>query len=122
MRERIEAHKERVESAKEIFKDYDQVLNSAPKVSAAVGEEILSSDKSELLAYHLAKHPEKISALNNMTGRELAREIGRLEGIVQAPSAKKQTSAPPPPSRMGGGVNPVSQDSVLDAWLKKTYG
>lgn len=122
MRERIEAHQERVEAAKETFKDYDQVVSSAPQVSAAVGEEILSSDKSELLAYHLAKHPEKISALNNMTGRELAREIGRLEGIVQAPSAKKQTSAPPPPSRMGGGANPVSQDSVLDAWLKKTYG
>lgn len=122
LRERSEAHQERVEAAKEFIKDYDQAVASAPPINREVGEEILSSEKSELIAYHLAKHPEKISALNNMTGRELAREIGRLEGSVRAPSAKHQTSAPPPPSTVKGGSTPRNPDSDLSAWLKKTYG
>jgi hypothetical protein len=123
LRERLEAHQERIEAAKEFFTDYDQVLASAPAINREVGEEILSSDKSELIAYHLAKHPEKIHALNQMTGRELAREMGRLEGIVRAPSAKKQTSAPPPPSAVkGSSATPRNPDSDLSAWLKKTYG
>jgi hypothetical protein len=122
LRDRSEAHQERVEAAKEFIKDYDQAVASAPPINREVGEEILSSEKSELIAYHLAKHPEKISALNAMTGRELAREIGRLEGIVRAPSAKHQTSAPPPPSTVKGGSTPRNPDSDLSAWLKKTYG
>lgn len=122
LRERSEAHQERVEAAKEFITDYDQVVATAPAISREVGEEILSSEKSELIAYQLAKNPEKIHALNRMTGRELAREIGRLEGIVRAPSAKKQTSAPPPPSAVRGSSSPRNHDSDLSAWLKKTYG
>lgn len=122
LRDRSEAHQERVEAAKEFIKDFDQVVASAPPVNREVGEEILSSEKSELIAYHLAKHPEKIHALNGMTGRELAREIGRLEGMVRAPSAKHQTSAPPPPTTLKGGSTPRNPDSDLSAWLKKTYG
>lgn len=122
IRDRQHAHNERVEAIKDTIKDYDAVVNSAPAITQDVAQEILASDKSELIAYHLAQHPEKISALNGMTGRELAREIGRLEGTVSAPSAKKHTTAPPPPSRVSGGAAPTSQDSVLNAWLKKTYG
>lgn len=122
LRERREVHQERVEAAKEFITDYDQVVAHAPPINREVGAEILASEKSELLAYHLAKNPEKIHALNNMTGRELAREIGRLEGIVRAPSAKKQTSAPPPPSAVKGSSAPRNADSELSAWLKKTYG
>jgi hypothetical protein len=122
LRERMEAHQERVDAAKEFITDYDQVVASAPPINREVGAEILSSEKSELLAYHLAKNPEKIHALNHMTGRELAKEIGRLEVTVRAPSAKKQTSAPPPPSTVKGSSVPRNPDSDLSAWLKKTYG
>lgn len=123
-RERVEAHKERVESVKEYIKDFDAVIqaSSSIAINPEVAEEILSSDKSELISYHLAQNPEKLRALNGMTPRELAKEIGRLEGSVRAPSAKNQTSAPPPASRVKGGASPVNQDSILDSWLSKTYG
>ncbi len=125
LRDRSEAHQERVEAAKEFIKDYDQAVASAPPINREVGEEILSSEKSELIAYHLAKHPKKIAALNNMTGRELAREIGRLEGSVHAPSAKRQTSAPPPPSRVNGGAAAAfdpSKASMDDYVAKRKAG
>lgn len=124
MRERATAHLERVEAAKEIIADYDKVLQGANSIALSpdVTEEILASEKSELLSYYLAKNPDKLRALNSMTGRELAKEIGRLEGSVRMPSAKTQTSAPPPAPRVKGGSSPHSQEAELNSWLKQKYG
>jgi hypothetical protein len=124
VRERAVAHAERVEDAREVIADFDQVMKSMDGVQARneVIEEIMSSDKSALIAYHLAKNPSKLEALNSMSGRELAREMGRLEATVKLPEAKKATDAPPPLSRPKGGAAPPSQDAELAAYMKKTYG
>jgi hypothetical protein len=124
VRERAIAHAERVEDAREVIADFDQVMGTMKGVNVRneVIEEIMSSDKSALLSYHLAQNPEKLQAMNTMSARELAREMGRLEATVQLPSAKKQTTAPPPPSTLRGGAAPSSAESDLNAWLKKTYG
>jgi hypothetical protein len=124
VRERAVAHAERVEDAREVIADFDQVMKGMDGVQARneVIEEIMSSDKSALIAYHLAKNPSKLEALNSMSGRELAREMGRLEATVKLPEAKKATDAPPPLSRPKGGAAPPSQDAELAAYMKKTYG
>ena len=124
VRQRAEAHAERVEDAREIIADFDEVMGEMKGVNVRndVIDEIMQSDKSALLAYHLAKNPEKLDALNRMSPRELAREMGRLEATVQMPTAKKQTSAPPPASAVKGGASPSSAESDLSSWLKKTYG
>jgi multidrug efflux pump subunit AcrA (membrane-fusion protein) len=124
VRERAIAHAERVEDAREVIADFDQAMKGMDGVQARteVIEEIMASDKSALIAYHLAKNPSKLEALNSMSGRELAREMGRLEATVKMPEAKKQTSAPAPMSRPKGGAAPPSQDAELAAYLKKTYG
>lgn len=122
-RERAISHQEREEDAREIIADYDEALAAAKvPVSPEVGHEILSSDKSALLAYYLAKNPDKLNALNSMSGRELAREMGRLEATVKMPEAKKATSAPAPLGRPRGGASPSSPEADLQAWLKKKYG
>lgn len=123
-RERALSHAERVEDAREVIADFDTVMKAMDGVQtrSEVIEEIMASEKSALLAYHLAKNPDKLNALNSMSGRELAREMGRLEATVKLPEAKKQTSAPPPLSRPKGGAAPSSADSDLAAWMKKTYG
>lgn len=124
VRQRAEAHAERVEDAREIIADFDEVMGEMKGVNVRndVIDEIMQSDKSALLAYHLAKNPEKLDALNRMSPRELAREMGRLEATVQMPTAKKQTSAPPPASAVKGGASSSSAESDLSSWLKKTYG
>lgn len=124
VRERKVAHAERVEDAREVIADFDQAMKEMDGVQVRneVIEEIMSSDKSALISYHLAKNPSKLEALNSMSGRELAREMGRLEATVKMPEAKRQTSAPPPLSRPKGGASPSSPDADLDAYLNKTYG
>lgn len=123
-RERTTAHLERVEDAREVIADFDQVMKGMDGVQVRndVIEEIMSSENSALLAYHLAKNPDKLNALNSMSGRELAREMGRLEATVKLPEAKKATSAPAPLSRPKGGAAPRSHEADLQAWLKKKYG
>lgn len=107
-RERKLAHLDRVDEAKEVITDFEKVMDGMKGVTVRdeVIDEIIASDKSALLSYHLAKNPDTLRALNNMTGRELAREIGRLEGSIRMPSGKKQTTAPPPPSQVSGGAAP----------------
>lgn len=123
VRERAIAHAERVEDAREVITDFDQVMGTMKGVNVRneVIEEIMSSEKSALLAYHLAKNPDKLNAMNTMSARELAREMGRLEATVALPSAKKATTAPAPPSTIRGGAAPQSQESDLAAYLARTY-
>lgn len=123
-RERQIAHAERIEDAREVIADFDEVMGAMKGVQVRqdVIDEIMSSDSSALLSYHLAKNPDKLEALNRMNARELAREMGRLEATVKLPEAKKQTSAPPPFNALKGGAAPSSPESDLNAWLKKTYG
>ena len=126
-RDRVIAHEERIEEAKDVITDFDQVLASAKdiKISPEVGKEILLSEKSALLTYYLAKNPDKALALNGMTGRELAREIGRLEGSVRMPAAKKQTTTPAPLTQVRGGAAPTfdpSSSSMEDYVAKRTAG
>jgi hypothetical protein len=105
-RERLEVYHENADEARERIPDFDTVIATAKAVNinAEVREELLSSDKSALLQYHLAKNPDKAKALNELTGRELAREIGRLEARVHLPTAKRATEATPPPSEVKGAA------------------
>jgi hypothetical protein len=115
-RERDIAHLERVDEARETIADFDTVMGTMKGVTVRedVLEEIKSSDKSPLLAYHLAKNPDKLRELNSMSGRELAREIGRLEGSLRMPAGKKQTTAPPPPANLKGGAAPHTALEQVD--------
>jgi hypothetical protein len=127
--ERIEAWEENKALARERIPDFDKVVSEAGRaiqVKPEVAEELLASDKSALLQYHLAKNPEKVRDLNQMSGRELAREIGRLEARVHLPSPKKATEAPPPPSQVRGKaappVNLASADMDTYVALRKKQG
>jgi hypothetical protein len=123
VRERDEAHMERVEDAREVIADFDKTMEGMKGVNVRneVIDEIKASENSALLAYHLAKNPDKLNALNSMSGRELAREMGRLEATVKLPVAKQATSAPAPLSTPRGGAAPSSADSDLAKWMAKTY-
>lgn len=121
-RERALEHQDRVEDARGEIDDYDKVLASSnTPVADEVGRELLLSDKSALLSYYLAKNPSKLEALNRMTGRELAREIGRLEGVVRMPPKNSKTNAPAPIAPLKGGASPTFDPSKasMDEYVAK---
>jgi hypothetical protein len=124
VRERREAHLERVEAAKDIIVDFDTVMEGMKDVNVRndVIDEIMASDNSALLAYHLAQHPDQLQALDAMQPRELARAIGRLEATLKMPEPKKRTTAPAPLSKLKGGATPRDEQAELNAWLDKKYG
>jgi hypothetical protein len=99
-------HQERVTAAKAVITDFDTVMEGMKGVEVRddLIDEIMSSKNSAVIAYHLAQNPSELEALNRMSPRELAREMGRLEATLKLPEAKKQTSAPPPLSKQKGGA------------------
>ncbi len=115
-RERDLAHLERVEDAREIIADYDKVMAGMKgvNVSSDVIREIKSSEKGALIAYELARNPDRLADMNRMTPMELAREMGRLESSVKMPAGKKQTTAPPPPTVLKGGAAPSVNLATAD--------
>jgi hypothetical protein len=108
-RERDLAHLERVEEAREVITDYDKVMGGMKGVNVSndLIREIKSSENGALIAYELARNPDRLHSMNQMTPMELAREMGRLEASVKKPTGKKQTGAPPPPTNLRGGAAPA---------------
>lgn len=122
-REAAEAHQERVEEFRSKAKDFDTVLSSNNlRASGVVEDLILDSDKSAHLVYYLAKNPNRLHALNGMSEREAAREIGRIESRLSLPQPNTQTKAPKPVTPPKGGAAPSSPERDMEAWLKRTYG
>lgn len=103
--ETVNAYEERLDDARDKIADFDETMEGMKgvQVRQAVIDEIMQSEKGPLIAYHLAKNPERLRELNGMTGTQLAREIGRLEGSVRMPASNKQTKADPPLSKLKGG-------------------
>jgi hypothetical protein len=127
--ERVDRHKERSldfrnRDGGKFAADFDDVMSKAKdvKVSPVVEDLVLDSRKSAHLVYFFAKNPDRVAAINRMSERDAAREIGRIEARLTLPKPKTQTSAPKPSGRPGAGAAPKSQDAELDAYINKKYG
>src|SRR6185295_18789249 len=114
--EAVAAHLARIDQAKQRIPDFDQVIRSGGRVQVApdVADEILNSEKSALLQYHLAGNPDKLAELNGLSGLNLAREIGRLEGRLYLPAARTATEASPPLSDVRGSAAPPFDPHTTD--------
>jgi len=112
----VRTYEERQVKARTRLPDYDKVVGAAAasmiasgvSISQPLREAIVTSDLSPEIEYHLALNPAKLHALNNMPAGQVAREIGRLEAVLQATPQARTTQAPPPPSALkGGAAGPV---------------
>jgi hypothetical protein len=120
-REMIQDFEERSEDFRERIPDFDKTLEAFVKeggrFSPVLVEELHTSDVGPALAYQLAKNPQLANALNEMSPREVAREIGRLEAKVSLPNPNKQTKAPPPLSTpKGGAAQPADLHSLAKSF------
>ncbi len=126
-RARFSAYNDRLDDVKDRIPDFDTVMQGSKGV--AIRDDvlglILGDSKGPLIAYHLAKNPDKVDALNGMHPIEAAREIGSLSARIRGPMAKKATSAPPPPSRPSGGAVPRGKnyaDMSMDEYVRARAG
>jgi hypothetical protein len=121
--EMVDDYAEAVDKVRQRIPDFDKVVQSVNiKVPNELADEILSAgDKAPLISYFLAQNPDKLMQLAGMTGKELAREVGRIEARVHMPKAKTATEASPPPNIPKGGAapafNPFKSDD-MDAYVK----
>ena len=126
MRDMVEEHQERVDEFKTKVADFNDVMKAATglKVAPVVEELLIESDKSAHLQYFLAKNPLTLSRLNDMSEREAAREIGRIEATLSLPNPKTTTSAPkpviPPKGAAAPKYDPAKSDNMRDyiKWRK----
>lgn len=125
-REVMADFEERAEAYKATAKDFDEVVGKfvqgGGKFADHVRDLVVDSDKGPELAYFLAKNPSKAIELNTMSPLRAAREIGALETTLSRPPTKATRATPPVSAPKGGTAPPQDQNSILDAWMKKTYG
>lgn len=89
-------------AAREKWTDYDAVTrNPNVPITPEMAEVITDSEYGPELAYHFGKNPTEAARYASLTGKQLAREMGRLEARLtsQKPLAKQ----PPAPVRPVGG-------------------
>lgn len=122
--------------ARELHKDYDEVLSASDVgISDNLRKALDDSDDRAGLAYHLSKNPAIAERLNGLSETGAAREIGRLEAqLAKAPEAKvepveeevketpvRKTSAAPPPAKPvpSGRSSPVDLAKMgMDDYVK----
>jgi hypothetical protein len=112
--------------AKAAVADFDAVMNAAElPVEQHILELIQEHDQGALIAYHLAKNPGDLEALNKMSPAKAAFRLGKLGDQAEAAVSKptkatisKISSAPPPAKVAAAGSNltPAPQDMSMDEY------
>lgn len=100
-----EAFIERAVDFAERVPDYHQkVADTSLPITPEMASEIHASEKGPEIAYFLATHRAEAARIAGLTNsREVAREIGRIEGRLSAPAPKKITAAPAPVKSVASG-------------------
>ncbi len=105
-RERLSGYNVRLEEVKDRIPDFDRVMSSAGTLPIRndVQNLILESPKGPLLAYYLAKNPDKLADINGMPPWAAAKEVGSLEARIRGPKPKTVTRAKAPAQPPRGGT------------------
>lgn len=120
--ERIEANwNERLESARQRYRDFDEVVlsNDELPVTPAMGEAIKASDVGADVAYHLGKHPKEAARIAALDPVSQIFEMGKLAARI---STKPVSNAPPPlePTRGGrSSSNDIYEEGLSFAEYKR---
>jgi hypothetical protein len=79
----------KVSEAKTTIADFDAVMEKADTPTKPhVADAIMDADRGPELLYHLARNPEIVGKLNEMSPYRAAIELGRIEATLEAPAEK----------------------------------
>lgn len=124
----IVAFEDRATEFRKTHADFDKVLSnpSLPKLSAKAARQIVFSEQSAAIAYHLGRNPDVATRISRMVPDQQSAALFRLEGQLQAaataqptattttpaakPKPKVVTQAPKPPTPVPAGSGTASID------------
>ena len=116
-RQRTEAQKSFTEKADKFrlaTPDFDEVIANIADVelSEAMEISILGSDLAAQLAYYFGENEDDLERINNLSAKQVEREIYRLEGKLASTPTKtiKQSNAPDPIKPLGASKSTVTLD------------
>ena len=109
---RLAGYTVRLETVKDRIPDFDRVMASAGglHLRGDLCDLILDSPKGPLLAYHLARNPDRVAELNRMSPAAAAKDIGSLEARIRGPKPRTVTRAKTPAQTPRGGSAPRAPD------------
>lgn len=110
---RISAWREKVETVKDRFPDFDSVAhNPQLPVSATMADVISEHDNGPAILYYLGKNPEEARRISSLPPARQGLELGRIEAKVSVPPPKRTSTAPPPAPALAGGGSPATTPSL----------
>lgn len=107
------AYETRANAVRENTPDFDDVLGSAPPVPSVVAQAILTDENGPKIAYALARNPEIIHAMGNLSPAQQLVKLGMFAAQALA-DKPKLTKAPPPARPVGSGAPVASRSAAID--------
>lgn len=104
--EALQAFELRMRDASSRHDNFGEIaLNRDLPVNEAMMHAIVTSAAGPDVLYHLGRNPHEAQRISRLDPLAAAHELGRIEGMLSMPPARKITGAPPP-------VRPVSGSEV----------
>lgn len=109
----INEHNNRVKEFAKDTPDFSEVLSDVDHINfpPALADIVLTHDRGPELMYAMAKDPDNYERISKLPPLAMAREIGKIEAKLEAPSEKessivetKTTRAPAPVRSLGGSA------------------
>lgn len=107
----VQTHAQREQAFRAANPSYDDVVTDDLPISRPMAETILLSEKGPEIAMYLGNNPEEAARIFNLPAPLAAKEIGKIEGKLEAP-APKISKAPAP-------MKPVHTAQALSKDLEK---
>lgn len=100
-----------VETLREKYDDFDDIIEAEVSVTPAMQQAVLESEIGPELAYYLGKHPEEAARIAALSPASTARELGKIEAKLTVETAAPNKK-PQPSTKAPAPISPVSNRST----------
>jgi len=118
----LHSFRDRMEAARSRYSDFDDVaLAPSLPVTQAMQASILGSEKGPEIAYWLGNHRDEAARIAELSPMDAARELGRVELLLEQPERNTITKAPEPIAPMGVREQVIPDPSNMSMAEYRSY-
>lgn len=121
--ERLQTHRQKTAEFAKQHSDFEEVIEAVSDIELSPVIQSAILENGPEFMYELAKNPEELEKINELSAFEAARALGRIEERIAARAVKPkeekkiQTKAPQPISTTRSGAGTASYKSIYDEGL-----